>query len=302
MVKNRQQRPRPEEVSFHFHGRPAALVECVPLSRLYARGSPANWSRLQILRFHIWLVITSGQHRHLVDFHRLHGRAGSVLHIGPGQLHQWDWSGQRQGYALLLGPAALSDASRRLPGTALPGLEVQEWPASIELSPGDAARIASWCEQIAQLSTQPDSPALRAMSWHLAMVALHDLRACDHRLGAAVVVERARAQDLARLRQFKVLIERSFKVTRAARDYARGMDLSVRTLDRLCQATTGRSAKELIDERVTLEAQRLLAHADTSLEEIADELGFSEATNFVKFFTRRAQQTPGAFRRRFREG
>lgn len=300
MVKSRQRGVRLEEVSFHFHGRPAALVECVALPRLYARSPPASWGGLQILRFHIWLVITAGQHQHLVDFHRMRCQAGSVLHIGPGQIHQWDWTGERQGYALLLGPAALSDASRRLPGTALPGLEVQEWPALVELERGDAARIASWCEQLARLSAQPDSPAIRAMSWHLAMVALHDLRACDHRPGDAGAMEGASAEDLARLRQFKHLLERSFRVTRAARDYARGMELSTRTLDRLCHATTGRSAKELIDARVTLEAQRLLAHSDTSLEQIADELGFSEATNFVKFFTRRTKQTPGAFRRPFR--
>ncbi|MBK7539271.1 MAG: AraC family transcriptional regulator [Myxococcales bacterium] len=300
MVKSRQQAKNLEEVSFHFHGRPAALVECVPLPGLHARGTPASWERLQILRFHIWLVITVGHHQHLVDFHRVRCQAGSVLHIGPGQIHRWDWSGHRQGYALLLGPAALSDASRRLPGTALPGLDVQEWPTLLELNRDDATRIASWCEQLAELSARPDSPATRAMAWHLAMVALHDLRACDHRLGDEGALEGVSDEDLARLRRFKVLLERSFRVTRAARDYARGMELSPRTLDRLCHAATGRSAKDLIDARVTLEAQRLLAHSDASLEDLADELGFSEATNFVKFFTRRTRQTPGAFRRPFR--
>ena len=79
MVKSRQRGVRLEEVSFHFHGRPAALVECVALPRLYARSPPASWGGLQILRFHIWLVITAGQHQHLVDFHRMRCQAGSVM-------------------------------------------------------------------------------------------------------------------------------------------------------------------------------------------------------------------------------
>ena len=64
-------------------------------------------------------------------------------------------------------------------------------------------------------------------------------------------------------------------------------------------AAEGRTAKEMIDERVALEAKRLLAHTCSSLAEIGCQLGFSEATNFVKFFKRTAGMTPSTFRSRF---
>jgi AraC-like DNA-binding protein len=44
--------------------------------------------------------------------------------------------------------------------------------------------------------------------------------------------------------------------------------------------------------------ERLLAHTDLPAAGIAAALGFSEATNFGKFFTREAGLSPGAFRRR----
>ncbi len=48
---------------------------------------------------------------------------------------------------------------------------------------------------------------------------------------------------------------------------------------------------------MTLEAQRLLAHTDLPVATIGRALGFSEATNFGKFFTRQTGNTPGDFRR-----
>jgi AraC-like DNA-binding protein len=49
---------------------------------------------------------------------------------------------------------------------------------------------------------------------------------------------------------------------------------------------------------VLLEAKRLLAHSTASVAAVAHQLGFSEATNFVKFFRRNAGVTPKAFRQR----
>jgi AraC-like DNA-binding protein len=52
----------------------------------------------------------------------------------------------------------------------------------------------------------------------------------------------------------------------------------------------------VITDRLVLEAKRLLAHTLLPVAVIGDQLGFAEATNFVKFFRREAGSTPGAFR------
>jgi len=63
------------------------------------------------------------------------------------------------------------------------------------------------------------------------------------------------------------------------------------------RAATGRSAKQLADDRVALQAKRLLAHSDLPVAAVSRALGFSEPTNFGKFFTRATGRTPGEFRR-----
>lgn len=44
----------------------------------------------------------------------------------------------------------------------------------------------------------------------------------------------------------------------------------------------------------------MLAHAEQPVAELAFTLGFSEATQFVKFFRRLTGETPARFRARFR--
>ncbi|KUO22607.1 helix-turn-helix domain-containing protein [Streptomyces dysideae] len=103
-------------------------------------------------------------------------------------------------------------------------------------------------------------------------------------------------ESMTLVRRFRRELERSFRTTRLVDDYAAALSCSTRTLARVCRAATGRSTKDLIDTRVTLEAQRLLVHTDWGIGAIAHHLGFTEVTNFSKFFMRRVNVPPGAFR------
>lgn len=88
----------------------------------------------------------------------------------------------------------------------------------------------------------------------------------------------------------------------SVKDCARRLGYSESTLSRACLAAEGRSAKEVIDRRVALEASRQLVHSQASVAEIGHPQGFSEATHFVKFFARMTGLPPQAFRTRMRLG
>lgn len=95
---------------------------------------------------------------------------------------------------------------------------------------------------------------------------------------------------------FRDHIEEHFHEWHKVSEYAERLGYSARTLNRLARQHTGLSAKELIDERVVLEAKRRLSHGDASVSEIAEQLGFDDASNFSSYFRRQTQLTPGAFR------
>ena len=96
--------------------------------------------------------------------------------------------------------------------------------------------------------------------------------------------------------RFRAELERSYATTRRAADYAHRLGCTVKTLTRACAAATGQPVKHVIDGRVALEAQRLLADTDEPVATIARRLGFVEPTNSGKFSTRHTGMTPGTFR------
>ena len=88
----------------------------------------------------------------------------------------------------------------------------------------------------------------------------------------------------------------NFRTRRTVEDYAARLGYSARTLNRLSRANTGLSAKQLIDERIVLEAKRALAHGGSSVAAVADEMGFDDPSNFSKYFRQRVGMAPAAFR------
>ena len=97
-------------------------------------------------------------------------------------------------------------------------------------------------------------------------------------------------------------VENGFRQRQSVQHFARRLGYSESTLARACQAAEGRSAKQVIDRRVALEAARELVHSPASVAEIGHGLGFSEATNFVKFFGRMHSVSPRVFRQRMAVG
>src|SRR6185503_2068804 len=87
--------------------------------------------------------------------------------------------------------------------------------------------------------------------------------------------------------RFLTTLERDCLTTRSVDHYAKAAGVSTRRLAELVVAHTGKSTKQIIDERVVLEQKRLLAHTDVSVKDLADHTGYEETTNLVKFFLTR---------------
>lgn len=95
---------------------------------------------------------------------------------------------------------------------------------------------------------------------------------------------------------FKNLLEKHFKDVKRPADYAGQLHISTSYLNECVKATTGRSVSSHIQQRVILEAKRLLYHSARSVKEIADELGFDDYSYFTRLFTKVVGVTPVTFR------
>ncbi|OXG05085.1 AraC-like DNA-binding protein [Flavobacterium araucananum] len=95
---------------------------------------------------------------------------------------------------------------------------------------------------------------------------------------------------------FKDLLETAFRTQKQVSSYAKQLLITEKRLNQATTKILGKTPKEIIDDRVMLEAKRLLAHTNENVKEISYELGFEEPTNFIKYFRKHSNNTPVEFR------
>jgi AraC family transcriptional activator of pobA len=79
--------------------------------------------------------------------------------------------------------------------------------------------------------------------------------------------------------------------------YAKTLGMSAERLNRMLRAETGRTALQLVHERLVREAQRRLLYIAAPVSRLAWELGFEDAAYFSRFFKRLVGLSPAQFRR-----
>jgi AraC family transcriptional activator of pobA len=95
---------------------------------------------------------------------------------------------------------------------------------------------------------------------------------------------------------FKSLLENSFTTVKSPQAYAKCLNVSTPYLNECVKSATGCPVSGHIQQRVILEAKRLLYHSDKSIKEIAVELGYDDYSYFTRLFTKVTGMTPIAFR------
>ena len=98
---------------------------------------------------------------------------------------------------------------------------------------------------------------------------------------------------------FKDLLEDNYRKLRQVSNYAEKMSVTQKQLNQATSKILGKSPKKMIDDRIILEAKRLLAHTNMSIKSIGFDLGFDEPTNFAKYFRKQTDSTPIEFRAQF---
>ena len=99
------------------------------------------------------------------------------------------------------------------------------------------------------------------------------------------------------IREYNLLVERHFREFHHVKDYAKLLFKSPKTLSNLFPKYGERSPIMVINDRIILEAKRLLLYSDRSTEGIATELGYKDPGHFSKFFKKHLGLSPTAFRK-----
>ena len=85
---------------------------------------------------------------------------------------------------------------------------------------------------------------------------------------------------------FRTLLEKNYTTLKRPADYSKKLNISTPYLNECIKNATGFSVSHHIQERVVLEAKRLLYHSDKSVKEIASVLGYDDYAYFSRLFTK----------------
>ena len=96
---------------------------------------------------------------------------------------------------------------------------------------------------------------------------------------------------------YSAMIEREFQSGMGVSGYAERLGITATHLNRVCRKSAGKSASQLLSERVHFEARRLLSESSIPIKDIAKRLGFNSAAYFSRAFLNETGVNPTNFRR-----
>lgn len=245
----------------------------------------------------IWLI--QGSVHALLDDLWADASGPVALVIPPGVAHAFRFAPHTVGYVLTFDAAMLAEHAGGDIGLALRQLFLG--PAVLRLEADDAAVLrwhAIWQAlhadmHASQASFTPsaDSPVrlwlARSLVWQLAQW-------CEPTRQSAG--QQGRQGRPALYTRWLVLVEEHYLEHWPITAYSAQLGLSAERLNRLVRAEAGRSAQQVVHERLAREACRRLVHEHVPVSQLAFELGFADPAYFSRFFKRHFGKAPGAYR------
>ncbi|WP_196887735.1 helix-turn-helix domain-containing protein [Aureivirga sp. CE67] len=97
--------------------------------------------------------------------------------------------------------------------------------------------------------------------------------------------------------KFENLLNNYYLKNKQTISYAEKLNVSPSYLNQVLKESKGKTAKELINEKIIHEAKKELKYSTFSISEIAYNLGFEEPTHFTRFFKKLVNMTPKEYKK-----
>jgi AraC family transcriptional activator of pobA len=244
--------------------------------------------------YHELIWVRTGRGRHRIDGAPVPVRPGTVTVIGRGAVHVFEHAEGLDGAVLRFGDELLAGGGRVAPGWLLAG----RGGRTVPVPPGESAWLEGALGALAAEAERPPDPRTADLERHLVSAVLLWV---ERWYDAARTERREADDDRVQLhRRFAERLEQDYRAHHDARHYAGALAVPAAALSRALSEVTGRSTKELVTDRVMLEAARLLRFTDATVGEVAHAVGFADPLYFSRAFKRHAGTSPLAYRDRAR--
>lgn len=245
--------------------------------------------------FHELFVFAGGTGEHMIDLEHVPMESPCVHLVAPGQVHQLSRSADSHGAVVMFGTDAMM--TNDLPPDVAALFNARSGPRSLPVTAAQFSELMTLIDAMErEVAHDQHAPAAIVRSY-LGIV----LMKCAHWLSASSVDLPANADRNDPVGRFVDQVDREFLTKRQVAAYASDLALSPDHLSELVKKRLGKSASDVVQERLLLEAKRLLLHAELSVKEVSHALRMDDPAYFNRMFKKALGMTPLEYRTHIRE-
>jgi AraC family transcriptional activator of pobA len=223
--------------------------------------------------------------------------APQAIVIPPTTVHAFKFKPGTHGYVLTISESLLLDTTSRHGNALFDNLFLE--PSAIDLSTDNTA-AKTLEDLLAHLLAEFQAP--RRGQGSLTEWLAKSVLLLIERQQSTVQLNNRTARRRAKLfTRFRALVEQHYLEHWSVSNYATALNVTPSKLNRISKMLTGRSAFEITQERLLLEAKRRLVYIAAPVQCLAYDLGFEDPSYFNRFFKKRTGKTPARFRREQQE-
>jgi AraC family transcriptional activator of pobA len=237
------------------------------------------------------LMVTDGKGSHTIDNIMYKVKPFALYFIMPGQVHSWEFSEDIKGFAIFFKLDFYTNYIRERHLSKNPLFYSSSIQNYLQLDPKteepivDLLKLMYW----EFINDAPNREEVLRNGLDMLLVRVSRYCNCKNMKTSWL----SQSQQISTLQR---LIEKNFRKLRLPNEYADKMHISPKHLNVICKRTLNKTVSDLIHERIITEAKRLLSCTDLRAKEIADDLGFSDKSYFLRFFKKKTGETPDQFR------
>ncbi|MCF0199719.1 MAG: helix-turn-helix domain-containing protein, partial [Bacteroidaceae bacterium] len=254
-------------------------VEIAHMPGFFDTHTDIETMRTHVHPFYEIVWFTRGEGVHTVDFTDYPVADNTIFFIAPGQLHSFDGSRSSEGHVVKICPHLL--------GGVLLKYNVFNTYDSVpykRIAAGCAGSILGILSMIEDEVAKCDSVGHTDYLQSLVTMLLIKIERCNMVQNDAIFSTNRTAHRT--FLAFRREIEHHFRSMHTVKEYAELLNVSTKTLTNYVAECSQHTPLEMINNRIVLEAKRLLRYSDMMVKEIAATLGFDDPSYFNKFFKR----------------
>lgn len=243
--------------------------------------------------FFLILAIQQGEGIHEIDFTPYKVLDHSVFFLRPGQVHQLDLKAGSSGYLVEFNSEFYHPKDK----VSIQRLRKASNKNFCELQ---LDRFNRLLDILASMFREFNAKEEGYQEMILSSLDIFFIEFVRQSPNPNAVVTTAASYTQERFEEFMELLDKYIATQKQVSQYTDRMSLSAYQLNEITKSSIGKTASDLINEHIILEAKRYLLATPNQVKDIADLLGYEDPSYFIRFFKKHTGFSPDAFRQHFK--